>query len=96
MFPKPQTPKDKKYLKWIESLPCCIRGDRSREIHAHHCNGGGMGGKCSDFETAPLSADLHKECHDNGKKTFQLKYNINFNEIVRELNERYGLFSNKL
>lgn len=89
MFPKPITPKDKKYLEWVRSQPCCVRGDRSCEIHAHHIRGNGMAMKCSDYGTVPLSSDLHHEVHLTGKKTFQHKYDINFEEIVRELNERW-------
>lgn len=51
--------RNKKYLKFIRSLPCSITGLRYR-IDAHHVYVKGMGaGNVNDYYTVPLSNDKH-------------------------------------
>ena len=45
--PKPKTYRDKKYLKYIESLPCAVGHLCFGDVVAHHAKAGGMGMKCS-------------------------------------------------
>jgi len=51
---------DKKYIKFVRSLPCCVCGNP--ESVPHHLIGygfGGMGTKAPDYLTMPLCTDHH-------------------------------------
>ena len=48
-----------------------------------------MGTKCSDLRAIPLSHRLHQELHNIGQQTFALKYNLDYEAIIDELNRRY-------
>ena len=74
------------YLEYIRSLPCLIC-NKQPPSHPHHTKTRGSGG--SDLTTIPLCFKHHREVHIIGKKTFQKKYDIVFNEVIRGLNERY-------
>lgn len=58
--------RNKKYLKWVRSLPCVITG-KIENNHAHHiiaCGmGGGMGTKPSDLFVIPMDAEEHQRLH---------------------------------
>ncbi len=58
--------RNKKYLEWIRSLPCCVTG-RTDNVIAHHainCGlGGSTGGKASDLLAMPLNTEVHAELH---------------------------------
>lgn len=72
---KPKRIRDEKYLRYIRSLPCNACPKPAPSI-PHHTKAGGMGTKCSDYETVPLC----KRCHDQieaingGKLTFDAKH----------------------
>ena len=55
---KPSTPRNKKYLAWIRTLPCCLCG-RPQDVQAHHSESGGMGIKGSDYSALPLCPVCH-------------------------------------
>lgn len=56
-----------RWLDYVHRQPCAITGQR-RAIVAHHYGAGsGMGQKCSDFQTVPLTDERHKEFHDTGR-----------------------------
>jgi hypothetical protein len=90
-FPKPKRVQDKKYLEWIRWHLCVADPDFicSGQIIPHHINAGGMGTKCSDYETVPLCNEHHREIHDKGKKIFQAKYEIDLKEEAERLREEY-------
>jgi len=59
--------RDKKYLSWIKSLPCCATGATDC-IDAHHITGsgqGGMGTKPGDNYCIPLTREMHTLLHHN-------------------------------
>jgi len=71
--------RNKKYLNFIRSLPCCVTGSEW-EIVAHHIRigqNGGMGLKPNDYRCIPLTADKHGELHHMGEKTFYEYYTTN-------------------
>jgi len=79
--PKIVREQDPDYLKYIRLQPCIIT---SQLAEAHHTKSRGSGG--SDYGSVPLSRFLHTVCHTMGDKSFQEKYNIDFDkEIIRLL-----------
>lgn len=59
MIIKSRNFKDKDYLKFIRSLPCCVRHTRDY-IDAHHVKLKGMGGgNVNDYYAVPLERELH-------------------------------------
>jgi len=76
---------NEKYIEFIKQQPCCISGKLN--VDPHHTKSKGSGG--SDLMCIPLSHELHVECHTIGKKTFQAKYNINFEVIVFDLLQKF-------
>lgn len=64
----PKAPKPKRsasHLDYVRSLPCCVSG-ATEDIEAHHVENNGMGRKCSDLLTVPLTAEMHAFWHANG------------------------------
>jgi hypothetical protein len=55
----------------------------------HHVFTGGMGTKCDDNLAIPLCHKHHTELHNNGKKSFAAKYNINYQEAIEILQTEY-------
>ena len=82
---KPKREQDKKYLEWMRLQACIVTEPCSVLVVAHHISAGGMGTKCSDYETVPLCNEHHREIHDKGKKTFQAKYSIDLKEEAERL-----------
>lgn len=75
-FPKQNLIRDKAYLKWVRSQPCCITGRMGDDIDPAHIRyglGGGVGLKSSDDTTLPLSNNLHRYSHDIGEISFWLE-----------------------
>lgn len=89
-IPKPKTPRDPKYLKFIRSKRCCITG---RLAEPHHESGlgdsGGMGLKCSDHFTLPLNRDMHRERDWLGYITFWEKYNKDPKRLIIDYLSEY-------
>ena len=60
--------RNKAYLEFVRSLPCCYTG-QTENVQAHHLIGCGMGGtiggKQSDIFTIPLTAEKHALFHSN-------------------------------
>jgi hypothetical protein len=70
--------KNKAYLNWIRSRPCCITHS-DLDVVAHHITisaNRGFGQKPSDFWTVPLRADLHSKLHHMGERSFWAEYDI--------------------
>jgi hypothetical protein len=64
----PKAPKPKRsasHLDYVRSLPCCVTG-RTDNVVAHHVENAGMGRKCSDLLTVPLTAEMHDYYHQHG------------------------------
>ena len=74
---------DPEYLKKIEGLSCTIAtlgpratgGGCKGDVVAHHVPTKGAGGK-DKGGTIPLCFLHHREWHDKGRTSFQLKYNL--------------------
>lgn len=64
--PKPKKPtRSTSHLDHVRSLPCCVSGS-TQQVVAHHVENGGMGRKCSDLLTVPLTDELHAYYHQHG------------------------------
>lgn len=83
---KPKAYRNKKYLEFIRTLPCCVCKGFSE---AHHGDTGGLAVKCNDTRSIPLCHRCHQESHAIGKKTFQERHNIDFRDIQIRCLETY-------
>lgn len=72
---KKKTARDKKYLAFVLTQPCCICGIEDETIIYHHTTTGGTGMKGSDYLTIPLCGKHHAEVHNTGCKTFYDDHN---------------------
>ena len=63
MIPKPKTYRNKKYLDFIRSKPCCLCRRIPSVAHHESITGRGMGIKCSDLETVPFCNSCHSDRH---------------------------------
>lgn len=94
MFRGPEY-EDPEYLKKIEALPCTVYMVASRaspyecwgSIVAHHVRTKGAGGK-DKGNTIPLCGRHHREWHDKGRISWQMKYNIDAPKEAKLLEER--------
>ena len=82
--------RDRKYLAWIRSLPCCHCG-ATRDVEAAHTGSdGGMRQKASDTSCVPLCHDCHQSAavsyHRNRKEL-----GIDFPALAAQLNAEYGV-----
>ena len=69
---KKKPTRDKKYLKWVKSLKCCVTGFQADD--PHHIIGHGQSGmatKASDLFTMPMTRQVHTTLHSHGYKTFE-------------------------
>jgi len=92
MFPKSKTPRDKHFLKWIDSQPCIVRGCRRQSTHHHQPERGhgSRGLKCSDYRAIPMcSGGHHEELHQIGRDSFAAKYHVDYELIIVRNKERY-------
>lgn len=90
-FPKINPARDKKYRAWVRTKPCILHSAYYNPVVAHHISAGGMGTKCSDYETVPLCHSHHLEIHDHGKDTFERKYSIDLKEEAERLKEEWDV-----
>jgi hypothetical protein len=81
----------REYDIWVSQLPCCISGSLNTSKPHHHRNNKycGTGMKPPDIFEVPITYELHTEVHTTGVKTFEKKYNIDFNEIIIKLHREY-------
>ncbi len=86
--------RDKKYLKWIRTLPCAAAGREipcAGPIEAAHYRIGsksGTGIKPCDYRTIPLCHDHHAQQHFSGESTFWK--GVDPEIIIMKLNKLYG------
>lgn len=64
--------RDKKHLKWVRTLPCCVSGFIGPVEAAHIRSGteGGTGLKPGDNWVVPLNHARHNLQHSIGEKSF--------------------------
>jgi len=62
-------------LDWLHSLPCCVSGVRG-DIHCVHVKTGGVSRKADYQWTVPMAAELHRQLHRIGIRSFEARYNI--------------------
>lgn len=87
-FPKPQMCRDKKYLAWLRTQPCCICG--AGNTVAHHTSTGGIGLKGSDLLAIPLCPPCHDMIHRHyGKGTLWTEEQLQ--RIINNLQQKYRM-----
>lgn len=84
--------KNKDYLEFIKGEACCVFHGCFGDIIPHHCGKShkGTGQKCDDTETIPLCVSAHNEVHQIGKKKFQEKYHVNFEQLIKHYNRKHN------
>jgi hypothetical protein len=90
-FPKPKRELDRRYLEWIDTLPCsaCCFEEYSTHHHVQEEGKGGRGTKCPDRRAIPLDTRHHNEIHAIGRASFALKYNLDYESLITTLNDLY-------
>jgi len=76
MIPKTKPYRNKAYLRWVVSNPCCVCGT-DNEVQSHHIIGHGTSGmalKSDDRLSCSLCHTHHVELHIQGHQTFDAKY----------------------
>ena len=86
---KPHTERNRKYLDWICTLPCTVCGGRAEPHHEGEEGNGGMGMKCSDYDTVPLCRDHHQYRHLVGRKSFWDFWEREPKFIIKILNAKW-------
>jgi hypothetical protein len=91
--------RNRRYLSWIRTLDCVVCSlspDESTFIEAAHTNilgPRGLSQKSSDFSAIPLCAGHHRcaldSYHALGEERFAREHQINLQELVLALNDRY-------
>lgn len=79
------------YHKWVELLDCCISGSSSvgKPHHVRLAGWCGMGQKPVNLFEIPITNEFHVEIHTQGAKTFQLAHDVDFIDIITELNAQF-------
>ena len=87
MIEKPYREENKKYLKYIRTLPCACQDHTCvGDICPHHTIS--VGARGADLRAVPLCARHHHEVHFRGRETFQKEYSVDFRDvIIRNLTE---------
>lgn len=77
LFPKPKTPRDGKFLRWIDTLPCCAPGcgvEQGGDHHHTECGGTGLTG--SDYKAVPMCREHHSLLHTKCSKAGMWKSEV--------------------
>lgn len=84
--------RDREYLAWIRTLPCCACGAPPPSEAAHSGNDGGMSLKASDHSAIPLCAACHRtgQCaYHRGVRTFERHFSLSCARVVRGLRREW-------
>lgn len=79
--------KNKAYLEFLRSRPCCVTGLEGYGVIAHHVRmfgGGGVGQKPSDYLAVPLSQKEHLRLHANGEKSFWKEERLDPIQVIND------------
>jgi hypothetical protein len=84
--------RDRWYLAWIRTQPCCVSRCQAHYIEAAHVGPHGLGQKASDRSTIPLCIRHHRTGDDSyhrlGPRKFARVHNLDIADIVRRLNTK--------
>lgn len=89
--------RNKAYVKWISSQPCCIT-DAPPPSDPHHSKlpgNAGMGTKVGDDRCLPLARWLHMEV-EAGESAFWAFWGRDNEELIRFYNEEWRRMGNSL
>ena len=82
--------RDRKYLAFIRSHPCCVCRSWIR-VEAAHVGPRGMGQKSDDRQTIPLCRKHHRGCklsfHGLGRGAFERHYQLDIGSLIEQLRE---------
>ena len=83
---KPHTERNREYMDWVATKPCAVCKRLAEPHHEGKEANGGMGMKCSDYETVPLCRDHHQYRHLVGRRSFWEFWGIDPQVIITRLN----------
>ena len=75
------------YLKWVRSKPCMITGEPTSDAHHAKCRGLGMGTKCHDLFTIPLTRLRHSERHSMARSDWEERYGNEAEMVLQMINQ---------
>lgn len=88
------------YINWIRTLPCIVctmavgyipsMEFRSDPHHIPLKGHGGMGIKTDDNRTIPLCRFHHELYHQMGRESFEDRFCLDYEYIIKRLQEAYG------
>ena len=89
-IPKPHKPyRNKAYLKWLQTKPCCLCGKIDGEP-AHHIRrsywGAGMSQKSHDYVAVPICLNCDDKVH-NAKLYIENEDRIIINNLMRYIHD---------
>ena len=89
--PKVKRIEDNDYLDWIRSLHCCVCGHRppSEPHHVSEKGKGSMGSKTDDTRAIPACNYHHREAHVSGRNTFAEERKIEYESLIKGLQDLY-------
>ncbi len=96
-IPKNVPHRNKRYMEFVRSNPCCLSGHEGNPYHgidAHHepqPGFGTMGGKPCDSRCVPIAHLLHvkMEAPGNSRRAVWEEYGVDPEEVVIEMRERW-------
>lgn len=89
MLTKLVTERNRRYLDWIDTLPCLVCRGPATHHHESEKGGKGMGMKCSDYRSVPLCAKHHNSVHTMGKNSFYFMWGIDIEKTIGRLNQEW-------
>jgi hypothetical protein len=76
---------------WVRGHACCVPGCNQQPIECAHVRQGSDGGislKPSDLSTISLCSSHHREQHDIGVISFELRYGLDLAALAAEFSRR--------
>jgi hypothetical protein len=84
-----ETDVNPKHLAWIRKLVCVSNGsDCQGPLHAHHVRantGAATGFKPADRWCVPICGGHHRELHQHGARTYEIKYSVDLRSMAMKL-----------
>jgi hypothetical protein len=92
LFPKQVLVRDRKYLNYVKTLPCYIRGCTNSNIDPHHLmikEERGMGRKASDIWATPACRQHHNQATNMQDEDFFELYGFRYEKVKADAIQRY-------
>jgi len=98
LFPKQVLIRDRKYLDYVKTLPCYIKGCCNQHIDPHHLmikEERGMGRKASDIWATPVCRTHHNQATNMQDDAFFALYGYQYEKVKADCIRRYEAWVRK-